>query len=451
MATIAEELGEFVSRLTVDDLPADVIAKAKACLLYGLGIAMAAHDSRQAQIAEAAMIESETLPQGGSTTILNGKRTTPGAASFANGVLFQSRGQSDAYGTMAHFGPAVIPAVLALAEENDLSGMAILPALVAGYEVAGALAKDHIKLTVERGWRGSPTYDVMGAAAASAKLMGLDAERTANAIGFAACFSFGNVECNITRTMETQFQLGLAARNGLLCTAIAKQQGRAAPTAIEGKAGFLNLFAGTTEFADNVTAGLGKEFEILKVTFKRYPTSMIAQSPTYIAARLARQERIQPDAIQEIVVELDPFEAEYPGPGRRQNEALADRGAGTAQGVAAALVYGQASRSLLRRRDDAKINRLLERMAIKGSADVAPQCARLSVKTVQRLYLEEIKDGSRNHVFSFADTVDLVRDLQPEMRVGAAALEKIIAMADGLEQVKSIRPLMMLVTGQDKR
>ncbi len=145
-------------------------------------------------------------------------------------------------------------------------------------------------MTVERGWRGSPTYDVMAAAAASARLLGLDSERAANAIGFGAGFSFGNVECNIARSMETQFQLGLSARNGLLCTAIAKQQGRAAPTAIEGQAGFLNLFAGTTEFAGNVTARLGKEFEILKVTFKRYPTSMIAQSPTYIAARLARQE-----------------------------------------------------------------------------------------------------------------------------------------------------------------
>lgn len=448
MAIIVQELGEFVSRMAVNDLPGEVIAKAKSCLLYGLSIAMAAHDSRQAQIAEAAMIESETLPQGGSTTILSGRRTTPGAAAFANGVLFQSRGQSDAYGTMAHFGPAVIPAVLALAEENDFSGMQILPALVAGYEVAGALAKDHIRLTVERGWRASPTYDVMGAAAASAKLMGLDAERTANAIGFGACFSFGNVECNIARTMETQFQLGLSARNGLVCSAIAKQQGRAAPTAIEGKAGFLNLFAGTIEFADNVTRGLGKEFEILKVTFKRYPTSMIAQSPTYIAARLARQERIEPETIEEIIIELDPFEAEYPGPGRRQNEELADRGAGTAQGVAAALVYGQASRSLLRKRDDAKVNRLLERMAVKGSAEVAPQCAKLSVKTAQRLYLEEMKDGSRNHVFSFADTVELVRDLQPEMRISAAALEKIIAITDGLEQIKSIGPLMRLVTGQ---
>ena len=448
METIAQELGKFVSGITVDDLPPDVIAKAKSCLLYGLSIAMAAHDSRQGQIAEAAMIESESLPLGGSTTILNGKRTTPGAAAFANGVLFQSRGQSDAYGTMAHFGPAVIPAVLALAEENDFSGLQILPALVAGYEVAGALAKDHIRLTVERGWRGSPTYDVM-AAAASAKLLGLDADRMTNAIGFAACFSFGNVECNIARTMETQFQLGLSARNGLLCTAIAKQQGRAAPTAIEGKAGFLNLFAGTTEFANNITAGLGKEFEILKVTFKRYPTSMIAQSPTYIAARLARQERIQAETIEEIVVELDPFEAEYPGPGRRQNGELADRGAGTAQGVAAALVYGQASRSLLRKRDDARINRLLERMAIKGNDAVLPQCAKLSVRTPQRLYLEETKDGSRNHIFSFADTVELVRDLQPEMRIGAAALEKIIEIADGLEQAKSIRPLMMLVTGRD--
>jgi hypothetical protein len=88
-------------------------------------------------------------------------------------------------------------------------------------------------------------------------------------------------------------------------------------------------------------------------------------------------------------------------------------------------------------------------MSIKGNDAVLPQCAKLSVKTPQRLYLEEIKDGSRNHVFSFADTVDLVRNLQPEMRISAAALEKIIEMADRLEQVKSIRPLMKLVTGRD--
>jgi 2-methylcitrate dehydratase PrpD len=449
MATIVQQLGEFVSGLSPADVPPEVVIKAKSCVLYGLSIAMAAHDSRQAQIAEAALIESETLAQGGSTTILSGRRATPGAAAFANGVLFQSRGQSDAYGTMAHFGPSVIPAVLALAEAKDSSGKEILPALVAGYEIAGALARDHIRLTVERGWRGSPTYDVMAAAAATAKLLGLDRECAANAIGFGAGFSFGNVECNIARTMETQFQLGLSARNGLVCSAIAKEQGRAAPTAIEGKAGFLNLFAGTTEFASNVSARLGKEFEILKVTFKRYATSMIAQSPTYIAARLARQERIPAEAIEEIVVELDPFEAEYPGPGRRQNEELADRGAGTAQGVAAALVYGQASRSLLRKRDDAIINRLLERMAIKGSADVAPQCARLTVKTASRVYREEIKDGSRNHVFSFSDTVDLVRDLQPEMRISAAALEQIIATVERLEQVESIRPLMALVSGRE--
>jgi 2-methylcitrate dehydratase PrpD len=449
MTTIAQELGDFVSRVKISDLPPDVIAKAKSCLLYGLSIAMAAHDSRQAQIAEAAVAESEALAQSGSTTILSGKRTTPGAAAFANGVLFQSRGQSDAYGTMAHFGPAIIPAVLALAEEQNLPGDKILPAIVAGYEVAGALAKDHIRLTVERGWRGSPTYDVTGAAAATAKLMGLDAERTANAIGFAAGFSFGNVECNIARTMETQFQLGLSARNGLLCAAIAKREGRAAPTAIEGKAGFLNLFAGTTEFAGNVTRQLGKQYEILKVTFKRYPTSMIAQSPIFIALRLVRQEKLQPETIEKIVVELDPFEAEYPGPGRRQNEDLADRGAGTAQGVAAALAHRQASRAVLRRGDDPMIHRLLERMSIEGNPEISPQCARLTVQTPERLYREEIKDGSRNHVFSFADTVELVRDLPPEMRIEAASLEKIIAMADRLEHLESVRPLLMAAAARE--
>ncbi len=300
---------------------------------------------------------------------------------------------------------------------------------------------------MERGWRGSPTYDVLAAAAASARLLRLDAEQITDALGFAACFTFGNVECNIARTMETQFELGLAARNGLVSSALAKHQGRAAPTAIEGKAGFLNLFAGTTEFAAGITAELGKQFEILRVTFKRYPTSMIAQSPTYLAATLAREERLDPDSIEEIVIELDPFEAEYPGPGRRQKEELWDRGSGTAQGVAAALVHGQASRALLRKRDDAKINLLLERMTIRGSEDVKPQCAKLTVKTAGKNYFKEIRDGSRNHYFSFDDTVQLVRDLRPEMRISAQTLEQIIEITHGLENVSSIRPLMSLVSG----
>ena len=449
MKTIAQQLGEFVSQLEISALPPEVFWKAKSCVLYGLSIAMAAHESRQARIAEAAITEGESLSQAGSTTILSGKKATAGAAAFANGVLFQSRGQSDAYGTMAHFGPAVVTSVLALAEARDLPGTEIVPALVAGYEIAGALAKDHIRLTVERGWRGSPTYDVAAAAAATARLMGLDSEQCANAIGFGAGFSFGNVECNIAHTMETQFQLGLSARNGLVCSAIAEHQGRAAPTAIEGNAGFLNLFAGTKEFAPNVTAALGSEFEILRVTFKRYPTSMIAQSPIYIAARMARQEKIQADTIEHIVVELDPFEAEYPGPGRRQNVESADRGAGTAQGVAVALVYGQASRALLQRRDDFKVNRLLERMLIEGNEAVQPQCAKLTIKTGERRHFAEIKDGSRNHVFNFSDTVDLVRDLQPEMRISRATLDKIIDTVQKLESVESIRPLMGLTAKQE--
>ena len=47
MATITQQLGKFVSGINLNNLPAEVIAKAKSCLLYGLSIAMAAHDSRQ--------------------------------------------------------------------------------------------------------------------------------------------------------------------------------------------------------------------------------------------------------------------------------------------------------------------------------------------------------------------------------------------------------------------
>ena len=94
-----------------------------------------------------------------------------------------------------------------------------------------------------------------------------------------------------------------------------------------------------------------------------------------------------------------------------------------------------------------KINRLLERMTIKGSEDVKPQCATLTVKTAAKNYFKEIRDGSRNHYFNFDDTVQLVRDLQPEMRISPQTLEKIIGITRGLENASSIRPLMNLVSG----
>src|ERR1700752_3850787 len=74
MATIAQQFGEFVSKLNSENMPPEVIAKAKSCLLYGLGVAMAAHDSRQAQISEAAVLHNESLAQVGSTTIVSGKQ-----------------------------------------------------------------------------------------------------------------------------------------------------------------------------------------------------------------------------------------------------------------------------------------------------------------------------------------------------------------------------------------
>ncbi len=443
MKTVSEDLGAFIGGFTAADLPPEVIWKAKSCLLYGLCIAMAAHDSRTARIAEDAVCEWEGTDTTGSTTLLSGRKTTPSNAAFANGVLFQGRGQSDAFGTMAHFGPAIIPAVIALAEQKQGSGADVLAALVAGYEVAGSLAKDHIKLSVKRGWRGSPTYGVLGAAAATARLMKLRTEEVVNALGFAACFTFGNVECNIAHTMETHFELRLASRNGLMSSWIARHQGRSAPTAIEGKAGFLNLFAGTNKLAGEITRGLGKHFAIMDVTFKRYATSMIAQSPIYLAIHMAREEDIQSDDIKKILIELNPFEAEYPGKGRRRDQEPADRGVGSAQGVAAALVHRRATRDLLRRRDDTAIARLLEKISIRGVDGINPLCARLTVKTGGAEYFREITDGAANHLFGFEDTVELVRELQPERRIFRDVLEGKKEMIHDLESGNDIQRLIM--------
>ena len=145
MAGITEELGQFVADVSLSELPADVVWKAKSCVLYGLAIAMGASDNAGAGVAAAAMQDVDGAPEAGrSTILLSGARVGASDAAFANAVLFNGRNQSDSYRTAAHLGWTVLPSVLAMAERLGSSGREAIEAVVAGYEVAAAIAKEHV-------------------------------------------------------------------------------------------------------------------------------------------------------------------------------------------------------------------------------------------------------------------------------------------------------------------
>ncbi|MCY4470532.1 MAG: MmgE/PrpD family protein [Thiotrichales bacterium] len=266
-------LARFVAEARLGDWPDEVRLKAKACLLYGLAVGAAGARTRLPRQVARMLDRTETGGGDGSAhRMLDGMRTAPGAAAFANAVLLHARIQEDAP-PAGHVGVVVIPAALAAAEHTGADGEALLAGIVAGYETALRIGRGHAAAASRRGFRTTPLYGVIGAAAAAARLHGLPPERTADALSLAANHAGGLREFAVAGTDEYVLQAGSAARSGLTSAWCAVEGMRGAPTILEGPAGFLRAFGG--EEAGGVDSclveGLGSSFEMMAVTGKRWP------------------------------------------------------------------------------------------------------------------------------------------------------------------------------------
>src|SRR4030095_2108420 len=142
---------------------------------------------------------------------------------FANGVVCAVTNQCASYPMLTHPGVLIVPAGLATAEGEGRSGRELLTALVAGYEVQCRCARDFIPSTPARGFRASPVYGILGCAATTAKLLGLDAAGVGNAIKLAASFAGSLIEGQRTGARDADFAEAQAARSGMWAASLAAQ------------------------------------------------------------------------------------------------------------------------------------------------------------------------------------------------------------------------------------
>lgn len=265
-------LARFVAEARLGGWPDEVRSKAKACLLYGLAVGAAGARTRLPRLVARMLDRTESGGGDGSAhRLLDGRRMAPGAAAFANAVLLHARIQEDAH-PAGHVGVVVLPAALAAAEHTGADGEALLAAIVAGYETALRIGRGHAAAASRQGFRTTPLYGVIGAAAAAARLHGLATERTVDALALAANLAGGLREFAVAGTDEYVLQAGSAARSGLTAAWSAAQGMRGAPTILEGPAGFLRAYGAEAGGVDSrLVEGLGTSFEMMAVTAKRWP------------------------------------------------------------------------------------------------------------------------------------------------------------------------------------
>jgi 2-methylcitrate dehydratase PrpD len=242
MTSFTADVAAKVAALRYDDLPADVVELVRQCALDWFGVTLAGSREPAAWIVLAEAVEE--CPAGGAATVVGRSDRLPASmAALVNGTASHALDYDDVNSAMnGHPTVPVLSALLALAETRAASGRDVVCAFVAGYEAECRVGRALGSAPYQRGFHATGTLGTLGAAAACARLLGLDAETTAVALGIAATQASGMK--SMFGTMTKPLHAGKAAANGLLAARLAARGFTAHPAAIETEQGFAEVSGG---------------------------------------------------------------------------------------------------------------------------------------------------------------------------------------------------------------
>jgi len=298
---LTRTLAEQASAVTYDALPEPVRALARQCVLDYYGVALAGADDPLAKI-----LLDELAEAGGATqaSIIGHKARLPAlSAALVNGAIGHALDYDDVNLAMpGHPSVAILPGLIALAEQRRSSGREIIAAFVAGYEIACrigmALGPGHY----DRGFHATGTVGAFGAAAACARLLGLDAEATARALGIAGTQAAGLK--SQFGTMCKPFHAGKASQSGLLAARLATRGFSSRPDLVECEQGFA-LTHGPDFNPEAALATPPNRFHIFANLFKYHAACYLTHGPIECARSLREQHGIAPDQVARMTLSLD--------------------------------------------------------------------------------------------------------------------------------------------------
>jgi len=294
-------LASKAAGLDYDNLPPPARELVRQCVLDYLGVAVAGASDGLVRLLLDEMNEAGGAPK--ASVIGHELRLPALSAALVNGAAAHALDYDDVNMAMpGHPSVAILPALLSLAELQRSSGRQVATAFVAGYETAcrigTALRPGHYNL----GFHSTGTIGSFGAAAACARLLGLDAETTAIALGIAGTQAAGLK--SQFGTMCKPFHAGKAAQCGLLAARLAARGFSSRTDIVECVQGFA-----LTHGPDFAPAAALAEPEgglhLFANLFKYHAACYLTHAPIECARRLREDHRLEPDAIAGITLRLD--------------------------------------------------------------------------------------------------------------------------------------------------
>lgn len=272
-APITRRLAAFISGFGPQSLPDPVMAYTRTLATDGLGVLCAATHPRVTAAQRIGDVVEDIAGPGRATLIGRGRRVDPVNAALANGTLgYAADFEPHHPEAILHPIAVMIPTALALAETEGRSGMDTLAAVALGCEITYrvSMAMNPRELYA-RGFHPSAIAGSFGAAATSAYLLGLETEATVRCLGLAALQTSGLMAWQDDPQEDARpFQMGLAARNGVMAALLAKRGFGAPDRIFDGGHVVLDAYSGVAE-AGRLTDGLGEEWAgVTELAIKPY-------------------------------------------------------------------------------------------------------------------------------------------------------------------------------------
>jgi 2-methylcitrate dehydratase PrpD len=299
---LTKALAEQARALRLEDIPVPVRAWARQCVLDYIGCGIAGASDELATILLAEMQE-----QGGrevASVLGHAVRLPVASAAIVNGAAAHALDFDDVNLAMpGHPSVAILPALLALAEERGSSGGDVLTAFVAGYElqcrIGRTIAPGHYD---GLGFHATATVGSFGAAASCAHLLGLDAERFAAALGIAGTQAAGLK--SMFGTMCKPLHAGKAAYHGLMAAKLAARGFTSRTDVVECTQGFARTHSPdfNPERAFDTPPG---GWWIANNLFKYHASCYMTHAAIESARKLREQHGFAPDQVERIDVRIE--------------------------------------------------------------------------------------------------------------------------------------------------
>jgi 2-methylcitrate dehydratase PrpD len=370
------ELARFVAGSHWQSIPAAMRHEAKRALLNWAGCALGG--CRDASVDTALAVLAEFSGPRQATLFGRSDRVDIVSAAALNGLASNILDFDDTHlRTVIHPTVPVASALFALAERTPVTGAQLLHAFILGVEVecrvGNAVSPEHY----DAGWHITATCGIFGAAAACAKLLGLDAQKTAWALGIAANQAAGTTGAH--GSMTKSWNMAGAARNGLVAALLAARGFTSTEQGLEGERGFTRVLAQRRDL-DEITRGLGESWELARNSYKPYPCGVVAHPVIDACLALRDPARACAHSIERIELRVHPLVGMLMG---NATPAIALEAKLSVQHcAAAAFVRGQVG---VREFTDACVNdpavaALRARVILVASADMPKEAAAVTVR-----------------------------------------------------------------------